>query len=815
MYHANYKDLDTIHKAAMLQALPKWQDGAEIPVLNHIPENLLSKAKAQQIQELIQILNGSDNNIPEKNIPAQVIQQARQMSAGDVLNFTTSQVNGKNLASVFAQLSKEKPDNDSPTFPLKSLIIDQSHQFDQSSYFPTDQSQKPNEEALKSIYKSFLVDQDHIPPTDDLQSYLTTLLSILEKHWVFAPTPVTNQEEVSLFDYSKSVTALALCIYKYLWAKNNGEIEKASLDNQEKPFLMIGADLSGIQGFIYDIIGAKASKNLKGRSFYLQLLVQNILAKLLDDLNLSPIQIIYSSGGGFFVLAPNTGEVKEAFQEFTKEVTRQLFDAHKNNLFLALTYLELGKQEVYGETLSERWRSLTEKLNQEKRKRLNTLLVDEYDQFFNPIEVGGTQARDEITNEEFAKGEKREVFERNEKNEPLSYVKKTTLSQVNLGEELRNADFIISSNVSQSFGKNVKEYHPSELNIYNYLLSKKSPKTTLEDIHLQKLNQSDFLSNPPSADQQSSYGFMFYGGNAYPKTLTEDGKERPKFFDELAGASHESFRRLGVLRMDVDNLASIFKQGFAPEKRTFARYSTLSRNMDYFFKGYLNTIWQSDERFKEYTYIIYAGGDDLFILGKWNYLIDFAEEIKNSFKAWTCHNPHLSLSGGMAIVPPKFPIAKAAKFAEEAEKAAKGHSFKGQEKNAFAILGKPLHWDAEFPVVKYLKNQLVDLIQHNNQLPKGFLQRITGFQEQADLQKRKNLNEAWRWRIAYDMAQVTRRIRKGNKAAKDFVQKISCAVFTDRYQLSEGLKYVKDKYTFLEILSLAARWAELEIRTNK
>ena len=103
------------------------------------------------------------------------------------------------------------------------------------------------------------------------------------------------------------------------------------------------------------------------------------------------------------------------------------------------------------------------------------------------------------------------------------------------------------------------------------------------------------------------YGLSFYGGNHF------DGST----FDEFCRDEGESsFRRLGVLRMDVDNLGYIFQKGMLPERTTLSRYAALSRSFDYFFSGYLNTIQQ--ETAPHTSFIIYSGGDDLFIIAAWN-----------------------------------------------------------------------------------------------------------------------------------------------------------------------------------------------------
>ena len=65
---------------------------------------------------------------------------------------------------------------------------------------------------------------------------------------------------------------------------------------------------------------------------------------------------------------------------------------------------------------------------------------------------------------------------------------------------------------------------------------------------------------------------------------------RPKTFDELAECPG-SLKRLGFLRMDVDNLGA----SIAKSADSLARHSAISRSLDWFFKGYLNTLRQSEQ----------------------------------------------------------------------------------------------------------------------------------------------------------------------------------------------------------------------------
>ena len=69
--------------------------------------------------------------------------------------------------------------------------------------------------------------------------------------------------------------------------------------------------------------------------------------------------------------------------------------------------------------------------------------------------------------------------------------------------------------------------------------------------------------------------------------------------------------------------------------------------------------------------IVYAGGDDLFIVGAWDDVAELAFDINASFNAFTCQNPNVHLSGGVTLHKPKFPLYQMARIAKQAEGAAK------------------------------------------------------------------------------------------------------------------------------------------------
>lgn len=143
--------------------------------------------------------------------------------------------------------------------------------------------------------------------------------------------------------------------------------------------------------------------------------------------------------------------------------------------------------------------------------------------------------------------------------------------------------------------------------------------------------------------------------------------------EELAEQS-EGVRRIAVCRMDVDNLGHAFISGFEqenekdPVKRmhyvTLSRTSAFSRQMSLFFKCYINGILEGLQ-----VSIVYAGGDDVFLVGSWNDVLEAAQRIQRNFTAFSCGA--LTLSAGIGIFDDHYPIRLSAEETAALEEAAK------------------------------------------------------------------------------------------------------------------------------------------------
>lgn len=115
------------------------------------------------------------------------------------------------------------------------------------------------------------------------------------------------------------------------------------------------------------------------------------------------------------------------------------------------------------------------------------------------------------------------------------------------------------------------------------------------------------------------------------------------------------------MRADVDNLGQAIVSGFDGKVSGLSRTATLSRHLSIFFKYFIRDILEHGEYslsgetkvHRRNAAIIYSGGDDVFIVGAWNEVIELAVDLRNKFKRYT--QGTLSLSAGIGMYGASLP----------------------------------------------------------------------------------------------------------------------------------------------------------------
>ncbi len=535
--------------------------------------------------------------------------------------------------------------------PLQSIfnILNGNHQ--DFYYQPGDMNPEgginyPSNEKVRFSKDFYMKIRQNI--TDNLRGidwndeYVNSLLAVLEANLSYVPSSTAKAElaDISLFDHIKFTAAVASCIYDYLNVETTDY--KAELFTKEKEFydkkafLLCSLDISGIQKFIYTITSKNALRTLRARSFYLEMMMEHIIDMILETLELSRANLLYSGGGHCYLLLTNTEETVHKLEKWKKEQKSWFLKYFQNELFVACSYAPCSANSLRNipeGSYSEMFRKVSEGLSAEKMHRYD---ADEIIWLNN-------QKADDYTRECKVCKHIGKVDENG------------LCSLCNKIQKLSN-DVLYSD-----FFSVVLEGEADGLPLPGgYLLLADNEKTL-----------------PKRMDKDP------YFVRAYAKNKMYTGKHiATKLWvgDYTTGATFEQFaekadgiKRIGVLRADVDNLGQTFVGGFSGKYSTLSRTAALSRQLSIFFKYYIRLILKNGEchiagskELKERNAtIVYSGGDDVFIVGAWNEIIELAVDLEEKFRKYT--QGTLSISAGIGIYECSYPIAAIADETGELE----------------------------------------------------------------------------------------------------------------------------------------------------
>lgn len=538
---------------------------------------------------------------------------------------------------------------------------------------------------------------------------VNALLMLTEKYFSFVPCANFSGaiSDVSVYQQAKMTAAIATNIVNSLSERKFQE-ENAITSQEINRHLLVGGDISGVQDFIYTISSTGALKSLRGRSFYLEMLTEKVVVDLLTALGISSANLIYSGGGGFFMLAHNTQESRKDIQKIRTAVNKWLFQEFEGKLYFNIEFVEFcgsDLTEVAGNgkeyPFASIWRQLSWKIEGSKNKKHHELL----DTIFIPAMP---QNRHESC----------PVCHTDEKVLQTGFKHLKTCRMC--------SDF---SKISQYLIQNDK---------YRFLCEADNPGSA--DFYIQdtfyRFNEKQtagkhhFIINSwDIEDWKNGNGTQLLIANHF------SGSEELEDLSEKSAGRH----LIGALRMDVDNLGSIFIHGL--QIKSITRMAELSRRFTLFFKYYLNFICNgmikkadrhqisSNSSAIRPVDIIYAGGDDLFILGAWNQTAEIAFDIRKVFKRYTGSNPCVTLSAGVTLHRHNYPVYQIAKLSEKAENEAKNN--KNSEIGAF----------------KHEKDSLslfyTDTRKNNNALYLDRMARRSGWDTGPNPEKMISLAEFW------------------------------------------------------------------------
>jgi CRISPR-associated protein Csm1 len=578
---------------------------------------------------------------------------------------------------------------------------------------------------------------------------LEVILHLLERYTSFIPSitlqivGATEREsfrkhpDVSLFDHSRVAAAAAACLYRYHRSLYGERMDREILKEEitgtgsqtgQEPFLLVGGDLSGVQQFIYTISSRGALKSLKGRSFFLELLTEHLVDVLLEELGLTRCNVLFTGGGHFYMLSPNTEEARKAIDSIGKTTNEYLWKAFNGNLAYCMAYVPMGKPSF--RDASKEWAMMGQKLDEMKRRKWVDLLEELLGEPHMP-HLHCLTARCEVCASE---------------DEPLCSVKDvlmcpSCIEQFQFGETLQKAAREARGSSAECVAVAVWEKDPPKDG---------GPALRIGAGGRTRYYRPFLLAHSRNHPEGSTIVYRLNDWDA--RRYTKEG-ERPLMagvyhageFEDLEALAERGYgwNRIAVLRMDVDRLGQIFSTGFPGNDRTFSRMASLSRHLSIFFKYHLNGIldlkrqdgyekiqrtrFAQDMRDSERLLsVVYSGGDDLFLIGHWLDVLEAAFDIRSAFRDFTA-NPSITLSGGVALGPSHHPVYR---FAEDAGRAE--HKAKVAGRNAMTLLGHTFAWQRAEEVRKMVKEEILPLLEPGkvsfdvpkNSVSRGFFHRV-------------------------------------------------------------------------------------------
>ncbi|WP_456365151.1 type III-A CRISPR-associated protein Cas10/Csm1 [Thermococcus sp.] len=483
------------------------------------------------------------------------------------------------------------------------------------------------------------------------------ILPVLEKHLTFVSSVTAKRNVISLYDHLRMTSAIALAMLK---AGCTAEGVKAGRCKREKRLLLIEGDFSGIQDFIYGISGKGTLKYLRARSAYLELISWDIVLEILRRLGLTRANVVFNAGGHFLILGQNTEGAKKELESIRRHVIEWLYREFGGKLYLALDWEavsgeELGRKGEKNLFAEARGRLKKRKLDLRKLRRFR-----EVKDLFEEPEASGRLEECAVCGKEVPKSELKEFRLGEDKVEAC----KTCRELFRLGEKLPKVrGFVLDRKAHEGEGITKGPFR-------YFIPYTKDPIPRGEALLLK--NALNVPENLPETIE-----FVPYLVADYFKP-SKEGERVIADFEELAGDKEDTKKkgtnRIGVLKGDVDNLGSFFRDMDSPSK-----LATASRFMDYFFKAYLNEIirgkfeylmgdipslrnWPREPE-KPGIVVVYAGGDDFFIVGAWDQVFELAFRVREAFRAYTGNG--MTLSAGLGYFHPKTPIYRMADVVSE------------------------------------------------------------------------------------------------------------------------------------------------------
>ena len=423
-------------------------------------------------------------------------------------------------------------------------------------------------------------------------------------------------------------------------------------------------DISGIQDFIFNVKSEGAAKSLKGRSFFIQALSLIGQQMIEDTFKKENVEQFYNGGGNFYLLL-KSGDL-EQIQELQRRIDAFCIS---ENFHLTLSAVSLINRDLEND-FGSIWQELNRKSDIDKLKKFSQ----------SPEGFKTYQPTSDLNWKALTK-----------------FLKRKSYSLIKNGSQ----DFNIGENGVEVFG-----YHLTngENGFQDVVLELPRWNKDLINQNREMLEREQFEREGKDPD----YRFPSDG------MIIE--------FSYLAGFAKErtGTGKIGILKMDVDSLGKLFS------KLSFSTAKKVSELMTDFFGTKINQFLETEiinkensltpKKFGENIYTVFSGGDDCFFVGAWDAVFQWTKLVQTEFSGVSEILTSLSksaisekdfadftekkilpvtVSAGLVMLEPTYPVVRFADLTNEALDDAKGFKYYNEEfigKNKITVLDEILEW---------------------------------------------------------------------------------------------------------------------------
>ncbi|MCI0438540.1 MAG: type III-A CRISPR-associated protein Cas10/Csm1, partial [Chloroflexi bacterium] len=473
---------------------------------------------------------------------------------------------------------------------------------------------------------------------------LALTLDLLHRYtWCIAADTQEELPDVSLYDHLKTTAAIAACLYRY--AESKGELNEYGVrESQDKQrFSLVVGDLSGIQDYIFHITsggdreGKGAARRLRSRSLFIQLLTEVLAHRILHRFDLPITNVLMSSGGRFYLLVPNLPDTEDWLRDEVSFAERWLFEQLNAEVSVSISWESFG-DAGFSSDLNSGWSALLRRLNEEllsaKSRRMSAVLARRDGWSEGAMLIGkdfqGARVCTSCNHRPQASGGDDEFCQ-------------WCRDDLRWGRRLPDTRWIA-------------------------FYRRQSVRDSRDILGYSVASYSDLRHSEPDPYLVLDINHVNDAGAAGPSLLklvanhVPSGEDREVLTFEQLAARSRGRKLLAFVKADVDMLGQAFAFGLEGWA-TPSRVATMSRQLEMFFTGWVEHRLRSDEFSDCYT--VFSGGDDLFLVGPWNVVLDLVTALRGDFARWTAGNPNLTFSAGVLVADDHHPIPRAAHDVEE------------------------------------------------------------------------------------------------------------------------------------------------------